>query len=233
MIITIHQPQYMPWAGYIGKAMLADIFVALDTVQFHKNEWQNRNKIRNNQSWQWLTVPVTYKFPEKIMEVKINNLVDWRNNHTKALFFGYKKAPYFQTYWDAIKVIFEKEWRSLADINIELIRILFKIVNVKAEIIRASELDIQTDDQTGRLVEICKRLEGDIYLSGMHGKEYIDRQQFAESGIGLQFHSFEHPIYPQIHGGFEPYMAVIDLLFNIGSSEGSKIISLGNKVESI
>ena len=71
MIVTIHQPQYMPWLGYFDKADRADIFILLDDVQFKKNEWQNRNRIRTSQGWQWFTVPVLHDFGQKINEVKI------------------------------------------------------------------------------------------------------------------------------------------------------------------
>ena len=69
MIVTIHQPQYLPWLGYFDKINRADIIVLLDNVQYKKNEWQNRNHIKTANGWQWVTVPVKYKFPEKIYEV--------------------------------------------------------------------------------------------------------------------------------------------------------------------
>ena len=69
MIVAVHQPQYLPWLGYFDKIDKADVFVLLDTVQFKKNEWQNRNKIKTAQGWQWLTVPVMYKYPQQINEV--------------------------------------------------------------------------------------------------------------------------------------------------------------------
>jgi len=46
MLITIHQPQYLPWLGYLDKIDKADVFVILNNVQFKKNEWQNRNRIK-------------------------------------------------------------------------------------------------------------------------------------------------------------------------------------------
>jgi hypothetical protein len=79
IIVAIHQPQYLPWLGYFDKIDKADKFVFLDTVQFKKNEWQNRNKIRTVHGCQWLTVPTLYRFPERICEVKINNSVRWQH----------------------------------------------------------------------------------------------------------------------------------------------------------
>ena len=59
MIVAIHQPQYLPWLGYFDKMLKADVFCYLDNVQYKKNEWQNRNRIKTAMGWQWLTVPVT------------------------------------------------------------------------------------------------------------------------------------------------------------------------------
>jgi len=99
MIITIHQPQYLPWLGYFDKARQADVFILLDDVQFKKNEWQNRNRIRTAQGWQWLTVPVLHDFGAKINGIKINNKISWRANHQKAIELNYGKAPYFKEYF--------------------------------------------------------------------------------------------------------------------------------------
>ncbi len=96
MIVSVHQPQYLPWLGYFDKIERSDIFVFLDNVQFKKNEWQNRNKIKTSEGWQWLSVPVIHKFMQKISEVKINNTVWWGKKHLNALVTNYSKAPFFK-----------------------------------------------------------------------------------------------------------------------------------------
>ena len=85
MKIAIHQPQYLPWIGYFDKIDKADVFVLLDDVQYKKNEWQNRNRIRSSNGWQWITVPVQHNFGEKIDQVKIDNNTHWREDHYKSL----------------------------------------------------------------------------------------------------------------------------------------------------
>jgi hypothetical protein len=91
MICAIHQPQYMPWLGYFDKIDKADIFIFLDDVQFKKNEWQNRNKIRTAQGWQWLTVPILHEFGQKIADVHIDNKRKWRHTHLRSIQLNYGK----------------------------------------------------------------------------------------------------------------------------------------------
>ena len=96
MIVAVHQPQYLPWIGYFHKIDQADVFVLLDTVQFKKNEWQNRNRIKTAQGPQWLTVPVGYKYPQLINEVAINNTVRWQHKQRQAILTNYRKAACYE-----------------------------------------------------------------------------------------------------------------------------------------
>ena len=117
MIIAVHQPQYMPWLGYFDKIAAADHFVLLDTVQFKKNEWQNRNQIKTAQGKQWFTVPVTYHFPEKIYQVNINNAVGWQVNQQKSLQANYAKAPFFNNRLGFLERVFSDSWQTIAELN--------------------------------------------------------------------------------------------------------------------
>lgn len=215
MIATIHQPQYIPWLGYFDKIDKADIFVILDNVQYKKNEWQNRNRIKTINGWQWLTVPVLYKFPEKINEVKVNNKVDWRRKHFQALLTNYAKAPYFSLYKGELKEIFEKEWNILSDINTHLIKYFLKVLGIKTKVVIASQFDL-SDEPSERLIDICKIVNADKYLSGKDGINYMKTERFKEEGIELMFQEFEPPVYDQMFGDFVIGLSIIDLLFNYG-----------------
>ena len=104
MIVAVHQPQYLPWLGYFDKIDRADVFVMLDTVQYKKNEWQNRNRIKTAAGPQWLTVPVTYRFPQRIDEVGVNNRERWQHRQRQALVSNYRKAPF----WDGLAPFLEE-----------------------------------------------------------------------------------------------------------------------------
>jgi len=223
MIAAIHQPQYIPWLGYMNKIANSNIFVFLDTVQFKKNEWQNRNRIKTATGCQWMTVPVCYHYPEKIEEVKINSRVNWGEKHWKTLITNYNRAPYFHTYADFFYDTYHREWEFLADLNIHIIQFLNEVWDLKTRLMVASQMGIDDADPTGRLIGICRALEGDTYLSGRDGVNYMNLEQFHINGIKVCHQEYHPESYSQRFGEFIPNLSSIDLLFNCGP-EGEKII---------
>lgn len=216
MIVSVHQPQYIPWLGYFDKIDKSDIFVFLDNVQFKKNEWQNRNKIKTAQGWQWLTLPVIHKFPQLINEVEINNTASWNRKHLNSLATNYSRAPFYDEYIDFFKSIFSQTWNLLADINIHVIEYLAERLGLSGKkIVRSSQLKLR-EENTERLIDICRQLECDVYLSGRDGAKYLDMKKFAAENIEITFQDYEHPAYSQLYAGFEPYLSIIDLMFNCG-----------------
>ena len=227
MIVAVHQPQYLPWLGYFDKMRIADVFCYLDNVQYKKNEWQNRNRIKTAQGWQWITVPVCFRFPQKINEVEINNSVNWKKKHFQALTTNYSKAPYFKDYIVPLEDFFTKEWDLLSELNIALLERLRGRLNLKDKpAVLASSLELR-DDPTDRLIDICILLGADAYLAGQDGATYMDLERFKENGIAVITQEFKHPVYPQPFGDFQSHMSVIDLLFNCGP-DSLKIIEAAN-----
>jgi hypothetical protein len=215
MICAIHQPQYLPYLGFLDKIRGSDVFVFLDDCQFKKNEWQNRNRIRTKDGWQWLTIPVIHRFGQSVNEVMINNTVNWRHKHLQSLITNYGKAPYFKDCLDFFEKSYEKDWERLADINLHFITHLMRAFGIERKTIRSSELNIESE-ATMRLVEICKRVGADTYLSGPGGKAYLDEEKFRDVGIELVFQDFVHPEYEQQFQGFVPSLSSVDFLFNCG-----------------
>lgn len=216
MIVAIHQPQYLPWLGYFDKIEQSDVFVFLDNVQFKKNEWQNRNKIKTSDGWQWLSVPVIHSFGQKIFEVEVNNTVQWGRKHLNAMVTHYSKAPFLQDHIDFFEKIYSQEWKHLAELNIHLIHYLTRALGIKnKEFVIASQLNTR-EGSTERLADICHLLNGNVYLSGKDGSKYLDLELFKQEGIQVIFQDYKHPQYPQLYGDFEPFLSVIDLLFNCG-----------------
>jgi len=227
MIVSVHQPQYLPWLGYFDKIIKSDAFVFLDNVQYKKNEFQNRNKIKTAKGWQWLTIPVLYHFAQKIFEVEINQKTDWRKDHLKTLIVNYNRAPFFGDYRSYFEELYSKTWKKLVDINIEIVKHFAYRLDAKTKFFIASQIPNLREEPTERLIDICKYFSADTYLAGKGGAEYMDVEKFKKEGINLIFQNFEHPVYPQLYGQFEPYMSVVDLLFNCGP-ESRKILCMKN-----
>ena len=224
MIVAVHQPQYLPWLGYFDKIRRADIFCYLDCVQYKKNDWQNRNRIKTAQGWQWLTVPVRFQFPEKINEVKINRTVNWRKKHLQAMVTNYRRSPYFEQYIELFESFYSTDWESIAELNIHAIEQLKSALGLDGKsAIQSSQLQLR-EDPTDRLIDICKALKADTYLSGQDGIKYMDLERFQDNGIEVIIQDFQHPVYPQLFDGFESNMSVVDLMFNCGP-ESLNIIS--------
>ena len=217
MIVAIHQPQFLPWLGYFHKMMTVDAFCLLDDVQFKKNEWQNRNRIKTAQGWQWLTLPVKYRFPEKINDVSINDAVNWQRKHLESLKHNYRKAPFYNDYIGILENAYQTVWENISDLNCHLIEKLRQALGIQNRpIARSSQLGGLSEDPTQRLVDICRAMGGDTYLSGADGPKYMDMEKFKTNGIKVIVQDFQHPIYPQCFDGFQSHMAIIDLLFNCG-----------------
>lgn len=218
MIVAAHQPQYMPWLGYFDKMDKADIFVSLDTVQFKKNEWQNRNKIKTSQGWQWLTVPVSYRFAQKICEVEISKTAGWQDAHRKSLESNYSRSPYFDFVCASLKEVLSARWDLIAALNLFTIKELARMLGIDTPIYEASELGNLPEDPDDRLVAICRYFNATSYLAGSGGRTYMKLEKYENAGVRVEFQDFHHPVYPQLFGPFEPFMSALDLLFNCGSA---------------
>ncbi|MDY6966844.1 MAG: WbqC family protein [Halobacteriota archaeon] len=220
MIISIHQPNYLPYLGFFDKMVQSDIFVIYDDAQFNKGDFQHRNRIRIFDGWKWLTVPVEKKHIP-IMDIKIKNEVStwkgmgWSDNHFKDIKDNYKDTPYYSTYEEEIKMIYEETYDRLVDLNMDLIKFLMKAFNIKTEIVFSSNLGLASKS-TERLVDIVEAISGDVYLSGPAGVNYLDLSLFEDKGIKVEFQDFKHPVYRQRYNGFETNMSAIDALFNVG-----------------
>ena len=213
--MAIHQPQFMPWLGYFDKMDQADVFVLLDNVQYKKNEWQNRNRIKTAGGVQWLTVPVSYSFPALIKEVAVNDAEPWQRKHRQALKTNYARSDYWEDAQVALQGLYEQKWEMLADLNHATVEWLRAELEIDTELILASKMEV-SDDPAERLVEICLTLGARRYIAGADGRLYMDLGRFERAGIEVVFQDYVHPHYPQLYGEFQSHLSTLDLLFNCG-----------------
>lgn len=217
MILAAHQPQFAPWLGFFDKLDSVDVFVLLDNVQFKKNEWQNRNRVKAAEGPQWLTVPVSFHFGDKISEVRIAQGNNWRHRHRQTLKTCYSRAPYFQEIFTLYDEIVSCEWNKLCELNIALLQALTSRLGIGTRIAIASEMDSLPKDRDERLIELCRRFGADTYLAGAGGLGYMRVDRFRETEVTVDFQDYQHPAYEQLFGEFLPQLSVLDLLFNYGT----------------
>jgi hypothetical protein len=225
----------MPWLGFFHKISMADVYVALDNVQYQHKYFQNRNKIRDFSGEIWLNVPVLRKGKRSqlIKDVEINNGEErWQEKNWKRIYFSYKDAPYFSMYADYFENLYSKDWQLLVDLNLDIIQNCLKFLGINTKIIRASELGIEGQGEQ-LILDLCKALDPEVYISGITGiagggRAFEDK--FLEEGIQVIYQEFHHPIYKQLHEPFIPNMSSIDLLFNHGEDSLS-IIAKENEMK--
>ncbi|MEF3280984.1 MAG: WbqC family protein [Elusimicrobiota bacterium] len=217
MILSAHQIHFMPGLRFFSKMRQSDLFVFLDDVQYEKREFQNRNKIKTSYGFQYLTVPVITKgrFNQIIKDVEINNSYNWKTEHLKAIEINYAKAKYFYKYFPELVKIYNSDYNKLIDISLKLIDFFRKHLNIKTPFVFSSSLNIDKKS-TERLVELCKRLNADMYLSGRGAKSYLDEKEFEKADIKVIWQDFEVKEYPQLYGKFLADLSTLDLLFNCG-----------------
>ena len=217
MMVAIHLPQYMPWLGFFDKMDRADAFVLLDNVQYKKNEWQNRNRIKTPQGVQWITVPVTYSFPASIVDVRVNRQVTWRRKQWQALSTNYARASVWNRLRGRLESFLDEEWGMLHQVNKASIELLRGEIGIDTPLHTASEMEL-SDEPTERLLDICRALEADVYLAGVDGRRYMEIDRFSAAGIEVVFQDYEHPTYDQLHGPFHSHLSALDLVLNCGAA---------------
>jgi len=229
MIVSIHQPAYLPWLGYFHRIAMSDAHIILDHVQFEKNSFTNRNKVRTADDWCWLTVPVKTagKFGNlAINEIEIVAEVPWAASHWETLRLNYSKAPFFPQHSTFFRDLYSKTWSKLSGLTAEISGYLLSIFGVSTRLYFSSQMNVP-GRKDELVLNLCRELGASTYLSGPLGRNYLREQLFRHHGITVQYDDYRHPTYVQAHPGFVPNMAAIDLLFNAGPASREILLTAG------
>jgi hypothetical protein len=215
--LAVHQPHYLPWLGYLAKWAAADVFVFLDTVQYEKNGWQNRNRIKTASGPRWLTVPVHARLGTPIAEVTVDTAQPWGDRHLRVIEQAYATVPHLARHREALGELYAAKWDRLAPLAIASAELLARAVGVATPAHLASALDVPaTAEPTERLIALCRAVGADTYLAGRDGARYMDVARFASAGIAVLYQDYVHPVYAQLHGDFAPNCCGLDLLLTHG-----------------
>ncbi len=224
---VIHQPDFLPYLGFFHRFLQADIYLVLDHVQFvngTSKAWTHRDKIKTSKGVQWLSVSVN-KVPRDtpINQVTLSTTVEWREANLHLLEANYRRAPYFGEIMPYVRQLYSEPAKGLAEFNIKSIRILMALLDVERPMIFSSSLNPQ-GAKNELLIDLLRKVGAGRYLSGVGARDYMDELLFAAAGIEVLWQDFRHPVYPQLHGTFEPYLSSVDVLFNCGIDRSRRLL---------
>jgi hypothetical protein len=215
--VAVLQSNYLPWKGYFDIIHNVDLFVFYDDVQYTKNDWRNRNKLKTAKGATWFTIPVGQDIRRRVFEVEIKDSA-WQEKHWRALSDWYSTTPHFARYAGFFQDLYlGRRWTNLSELNQHLIE------SISREFlgIRTQFADSRSFATTGarqdRLIELLQRVGASSYVSGPAAKGYIEADRFAAAGIALVWKSYAgYPEYDQRFPPFEHGVSIVDVLFNTG-----------------
>jgi hypothetical protein len=234
MIVTIHQPDFLPWLGFFDRWQKSDTYIVLDDVQFLRRGWHHRDKIKTQNGIKWLTVPVLKKsrYHQTIKEVRINNEENWRSQHLKTIHTSYGKTINFDLVYSKLIEIYKRNHNLLISLNMDLLGFCSKMLEIKTPVVFASAFNIKSTGSR-RLVDLIKSVGGEDYLTGSGSRDYLDEALFKKEGINVCWQKLKNPVYQQLYGSFEQRLSVLDFLMiatktdigNFKSNDNTNVIS--------
>jgi WbqC-like protein family len=215
-VCVISQPRFFPGLHYLHRMMLADVFVILDTVQFSPRHEENRTRVKTSRGQHWLTVPVRQVTREqRILDTRIDNSQPWRRKAMRTLAADYGKARCYPAHAVEVTSILGTPTEMLTELDTASWGPALRSLEIACRFVRASTLPIHSRGSR-LLLDICRWIGADVYLSGGFGRDYLDLEAFAAAGVAVRFHEYTYPIYPQCFGEFMPWLSYLDMLFNAG-----------------
>jgi len=234
MIISIHQPDYIPYLGYFYKLAKSDKFVYLDDAQYSSDNMHNWNKIKTPQGELRLKIPVENHLGDPICGVRTKDELKWKEKQLKTIEMNYGKAPHFAEIFPQFKELLLKDYPNIAELNIAINTWIAQSFGLKTEFFRSSDMDIQSVREE-RVIDICVALGGDVYISGHGASVYQEEEHFTSRGVELRYTDYEAIEYDQLwkKAGFLANMSVLDYIFNCGFDWGYVEEQVAQKVKEL
>ena len=216
--IAILQSNYIPWRGYFDLLNSVDEFILYDEVQYTKNDWRNRNKIKTTAGVIWLTIPVSASTNMKISDVKVSNKY-WQKKHYKSIAESYSKAPFFKQILPYLENLYlDNDYNSLSEVNVNFLKFINAFIGIETKITLSSNFLRTTEDRNQRLVDLVKGVKGSTYLTGPSALSYLDISKFKDNGLSVECINYSsYSDYYQLHGSFDPSVSMIDTIMMLGT----------------
>jgi hypothetical protein len=228
--VAILQSNYIPWKGYFDIVNSVDLFIFHDDLQYTKNDWRNRNKIKTPAGTIWLTIPCGSDERRLICDVTLKDH-RWQRDHWNKIDQNYRNTKHFDSYSAFLhEVYLRRQWERLSELNQYLIKhIAREFLGSRTDFDVSSRYDLERR-KAGRVVELCVKAGATSYLSGPAARNYLSDKDFEGTGIELQWMDYSgYPEYHQLYPPFEHGVSVLDLLFNEGADAGRYMKSFADK----
>lgn len=214
--VAILQSNYIPWKGYFDMIAAVDEFILYDDVQFTKNDWRNRNKIKTREGVQWLTIPVFHKLDDRIRDVKVSQ-ANWHDKHWKTIQQNYGKAHAFRETGEFLADLYARATSPfISEINHLFIVEICRFLGIRTNITWSSDYEY-AGDRSSRVLSLCQAAGAATYLSGPSAQSYLEVDLFKSAGVEVEWMDYSgYPVYPQLHGEFDHGVSIVDLMLNAG-----------------
>jgi len=224
--VVITQSNYIPWRGYFAMLAKADELILLESVQYTRRDWRNRNTIKTPSGLQWLTIPVDVKgkYFQAIDETRIAN-ADWAEHHIRSIETNYRRAAQFEKVAPWLFDLLRKAaaFQLLTEVNGFLLAEISRWLGLTMQLRRCTDVlpraELMSMAPTDRLLNLCSAAGATRYVSGPAAKDYMELEKFDRAGIEVSWMDYSgFPEYPQAWGPFEPHVSIVDLLLNCGEA---------------
>jgi hypothetical protein len=229
MKLAIMQPYFLPYLGYFSLIKNTEEFILLDSVQFIRHGWIERNRIlKPSEGCQYIHVPLQKHSRETLIkDIIINNSTEWKKKILSQL-EHYKTASYYKTVASLLSDIFADEYTSIVDLNFRTLKTVCDYLGKKASIKVFSNMNLTIEKATAPdewALNICKALGNtDEYWNPPGGITLFDKSKYELNKIGLRFQKINLSEYKQKGGAFEAGLSIIDVMMFNSPVEISKML---------
>ena len=227
------QPGYLPWLGYFDQMRRVDAFIIADEMQFTTTGWAHRNRVRGPHGAHWMTVPTRPAAGQRIHDVAVDASVPWAHKHLETLRHFYARSRFAAPLLAELAPLLDSDATRLVDVSVPIIEWLARCLGITTPLLVSSALGLEqryresfpdAADPTRRIIAFMTAVGATELLEGESGRSYLDVALCAAHGIGVEFHQYAHPVYPQVREPFVSHLSAIDLLLTVGQDAARRVL---------
>lgn len=195
ILIELH---YLPCIQYFTKLMKYETVYIEQFEHYQKGAYRNRCHVSTANNVQQLSIPLGKGKNEQqlITEVTIAHQIKWQHQHWTSIKSAYGRAPYWEFYSDYLSPFFHKKYKSLFDLNWDLLEQLIELLQLEVDLKKTTDYNVKPSEMLDFRNAIHPNLR----------KRKVD-PHFAPKPYNQVFEE---------RTGFLPNLTILDLLFCTG-----------------